>query len=139
MALTKPCSRIEPSSGTPRLSIPRIAARIPEFSWDLRKKPTPLPPRTGARAVRPIASSQEPFESRDSLTDFVRAWRGGADNQINRCATGTPRPSGQNSAVTGPHRKRLRGVSDKPLIFLIDLAFCLENCVFFARLLRIVV
>ena len=28
-------------------------------------------------------------------------WRGGADNQINRCATGTPRPSGQNSAVTG--------------------------------------
>jgi hypothetical protein len=67
------------------------------------------------------------------------SWRGGADNQINRCATGTPRPSGQNSAVTGPHRKRLRGVSDKPLIFLIDLAFCLENCVFFARLLRIVV
>jgi hypothetical protein len=66
-------------------------------------------------------------------------WRGGADNQIIRCATGTPRPSGQKSAVTGPHRKRLRGVSDKPLIFLIDLAFCLENCVFFARLLRIVV
>jgi hypothetical protein len=67
------------------------------------------------------------------------SWRGGADNQINRCATGTPRPSGQNSAVTGPHRKRLRGVSDKPLIFLIDLTFYLENCVFFARLLRIVV
>jgi hypothetical protein len=54
------------------------------------------------------------------------AWRGGADNQINRCATGTPRPSAQNSAVTGPHRKRLRGVSDKLLIFLMDWAFCLK-------------